>query len=242
MSAGRVNKFYMLHIFFTTFCTFFVLLPICPKAEAQETPLVLVVNSYHSGFEWTDSIVKGIREEFGNSDSSSEMVVEYLDSKNHNPSGIFPRLEELFRLKYQDKDIGVIICSDNNALDFVLSSRDEIFSGVPVVFCGINNFDESMIAGQNEVTGVVEDADMRATIELAIRLRPETENIAVISDMTETDEANRAGLEQVKPLFENKVRFIYLKGLPAEDLRAELSKLPGNTAVLLLNSIKHRLS
>jgi hypothetical protein len=44
------------------------------------------------------------------------------------------------------------IVSDNSALDFLLSYRDELFPVVPVVFCGVNNISDLMTSGHRGIT------------------------------------------------------------------------------------------
>ena len=41
---------------------FFFLFPTVPGEGKEETYRILLLNSYHDGFSWTDGITKGIRE------------------------------------------------------------------------------------------------------------------------------------------------------------------------------------
>ncbi len=50
-------------------------------AEGKERKNVLVVNSYHIGYEWSDDIVKGIKSVL--SDNNFNIFIEYLDSKRY---------------------------------------------------------------------------------------------------------------------------------------------------------------
>ncbi len=42
---------------------------------------MLVLNSYHKGFLWTDNIVKGIESVLGPEENDIELKIEYMDSK-----------------------------------------------------------------------------------------------------------------------------------------------------------------
>ena len=57
------------------------------------------------------------------------------------------RLYEVYRLKYNNYKFDLIITTDNNAFKFMLKYRDELFSGTPVIFCGVNYFREDRIRG-----------------------------------------------------------------------------------------------
>ncbi len=48
----------------------------------------------------------------------------------------------------------LILVSDNEALEYVLTHRAELFSEAPVVFCGIENIAEVPLDGQPDITGV----------------------------------------------------------------------------------------
>jgi len=213
----------------------FVILPEIGFAQTEKLRRVLVINSYHSGFEWTESIVSGIRSEFEKTNSDIKLTLEYMDTKNYDPAVIFPYLKDLYQLKYQKARFDVIITTDNNAFNFLLMNRNQLFPGVPIVFTAFNNFSDSLIAGYTGITGVVEDFDIKGTLDLALRLHPGTENVAVISDTTPTDAATRERFEQIKPEFEERINFIDLAGLSAAELQITLTQLPKNTVILLFN-------
>lgn len=234
------------NIFFVVAIPLFILCSCLPRplfsqpVQQQKMPdrkpeEVLVLNSYHPFFPWTDSIVDGILTEFEKAEMKIEVSVEYLDTKNHAPSEIFPQLFALYKQKYKNKEFDVIISTDNNAFDFLLQYRQDLFMSVPIVFCGLNNADDSMLQGREQITGVVEGFDMRGTIDLVLTLHPQTKQIAVISDATPSDDANRRQLEHIKPLYKNSVRFIDFIGMPAPQLREALQRLPESTVIFFLN-------
>ena len=86
-------------------------------------------------------------------------VDEHMDTKLHKPEILFPHLEKIYAAKYHKIKPDIIISSDNNAFDFLLSNRDRLFPGVPVIFCGINNYSDSLIRNQVNITGIAEDFD-----------------------------------------------------------------------------------
>ncbi len=225
--------------FFLTALSFFVVFSFEPSSvfsqTAKDKPKILIMNSYHPGFPWTESIMEGIRDRLIEENSKIDISVEYLDTKQYDPLHLFPLLEALYAEKYKNQQFEVIIATDNNAIDFIFAYRNSIFPGVPVVFCGINDFHPSLLEGKTGITGVVEDYKMKETFDLALHLHPNTKHIAVISDTTPTDAANRSRLERIKPGYRGCIRFIDLIGLPAPRLIAAVQQLPENTAILFLN-------
>jgi PAS domain S-box-containing protein len=206
------------------------------SVQAQENGgQVLVLHSYHRGLEWTDSIMQGIEAEFARQTIRPEIHVEYMDTKRHLPATVFPALHDLYVKKYGKTPPDLIIVSDDNAYEFILAFRDELFPGVPVVFCGVNYFDPARLAGSQGITGIVEGMDILGTLEAALHLHPETERIFVVNDTTTTGQANKKVVKEIIPRFSERIEFNFLETLSMEALQGELQALPPKSLVLLLS-------
>ena len=44
---------------------------------------ILIINSYHKGFQWSDELINGVEKAFGNN-SNVETTILYMDSKRIN--------------------------------------------------------------------------------------------------------------------------------------------------------------
>lgn len=78
-----------------------------------------------------------------------------------------------------------VITSDDRALQFVLDHRDELFSGLPVSYFGINNRKLANTAsGDPLIAGYIEDDCIGDTIRLARKLIPDATNVVGIYDDT----------------------------------------------------------
>ena len=151
---------------------------------------VLIVHSYHQEFPWTDSIMAGMLEILRREAPEADIHVEYLDAKRVPPERMAPAFRELLVLKYSESKPDVILVSDDAAFQALLALRDPVFRNVPLVFCGVNELTDAMIAGTTDITGVVEDFDLHGTLEIALDLHPRSRQVAVISDSTETGRIN----------------------------------------------------
>jgi PAS domain-containing protein len=76
----------------------------------------------------------------------------------------------------------VIVCSDDHALAFLLEHRTTLFPKVPVVFCGVNDYSERLLAGHERITGVIEAFDIRQTVDMALRLHPFCQKLIFVID------------------------------------------------------------
>ncbi|OEU59589.1 MAG: hypothetical protein BA870_02535 [Desulfuromonadales bacterium C00003094] len=196
---------------------------------------ILILHSYHSGYEWTRTVESGMTDFLTKKLPAAELFLEEMDTKRHAPEQIFPQLRSFYAQKYADTRFDLILCSDDNALDFLLAYRDTLFPGVPVVFCGINNFTDERIAGHQGFTGVIEAKDYAGTLDIALELHPDTRQVALVSDRTPSSLANLQRLRKVMPLFAKRVDFVELLGLSVPDLQKALKQLPTEAIVLHLD-------
>ncbi|MBN1500373.1 MAG: PAS domain S-box protein [Spirochaetes bacterium] len=164
--------------------TFLIFIIPCISAAVslEDTSMhVLLINSYHSGYKWTDDITQGVLETL-NENKNIILSIEYMDSKKQFDTEYRRLLAELFKYKMTKNNFELIIVSDDNALNFVLDNNDTIFKNLPVVFCGINEFDPAMLKTKKNVTGVNENADFNKTLKLIHKLHPDARNFKFIID------------------------------------------------------------
>ena len=205
-------------------------------SDASGTPKkhVLVLNSYHKGLSWTDNIVKGIESLISTEGYDIELYFEYMDTKRYFDNQYFTKLFELYKQKYSKDKFDTIIVTDNDALNFMLKHHNKLFPGVPVVFCGINYFQDSMIQNNKLFTGVVEETDMKSTLDIALQLHPQTKRFVVINDMTTTGIALKGQLMEVIPTLNKTVDFVFIENFDINELRDEVKRIPPDSLIFLL--------
>ena len=168
------------------------LAPSIPAVPETGQRTVVVLNSYHQGFVWTDRIMEGLSASLASFGNRLDLRIEYLDAKRRPPTGTYrPSLAAAMGIKYSGVPVDAVVVSDNAALDFLIENRATLFPGVPVIFCGINNFSPSMLKDQKGITGVSEDPDFVGTISLALRMTGAS-SVVLITDPTDTGVQNHA--------------------------------------------------
>lgn len=202
-------------------------------SNAVQKKNVLVLNSYHPGFSWTDSILKGIRSVL-KPKNGIELFVEYMDTKRHDTEDYFQRLKALYEIKYMKKKIDVILSSDDHALDFLLKYRNELFPGVPVVFCGVDRVEPERLAGHDRIFGVEEGLEFEKNIRMALRLHPEVESIAIVGDFTKSSLSYLGKIKKIEAKLSGQVRFDYLTNLTVKELQNAIKQLPYNSFIMYL--------
>ena len=195
---------------------------------------ILLVHSYHRGYKWSDDISKVIERRFEKSNTTSLTTV-YMDTKKVATSLYFDRLFELYEEQFRGRGFDLIIAADNNALELVIRYHEHLFKNLPVVFLGINNFDEAMIYENNMrsfTTGVVEEVDIKKNIDLILKTHPTLEKLVIINDRSRTGYALKRDIFQVLPKYKDRLKFEYIDNMEIGDLKNRVKNLPSKTAIL----------
>ncbi|MEN2994823.1 MAG: ABC transporter substrate binding protein [Thermodesulfovibrio sp.] len=222
---------------FRSLLVFIILLFFClpTQAQIQEKKKILILNSYHHGLSWTDNIIKGIRDSLSSIENKIEYYIEYMDTKRFYGEKYFEKIFNLISYKYHGVKFDLIIVSDNDALLFTIKHYERLFYGIPVVFCGINNFRDGLIEKYRKwFTGVAEETDIRSTLDIALKLHPDTQRVYVINDITTTGIAMKKSLLEIVPAFSDKLSFIILENPDMKELQKEVGKIPPRSIILLL--------
>jgi len=155
------------------------------NASLNDKPRILLLNSYHAQYRWTADLTKGVQEELSSIIPAENLHVEFMDERRFIDDDIYhEKLLELYNYKYAINKPSLIITSDDPAFNFILEHGDELFPGVPVVFSGVNVFDESQIQEKPWITGIVEGHAIQENLELIATVQPEVKRIILLADNT----------------------------------------------------------
>lgn len=126
---------------------------------------VLVVHSYHSGYEWTDGINKGILDTFGagidengqvdTSKSTVILQIVYMDTKRKNTDPAMKKSALEIKQLIDSWKPDAVITSDDNAVRHLIVPY---FRNTPLafIFCGVNWDAQEYGFPCSNVTGMIE--------------------------------------------------------------------------------------
>lgn len=201
-----------------------------PPSDDEKT--VLHISSYSTDMKWERDIVAGVKqplEEAGN-------VLYYNYALNLKRStgttAQYKLMNDQIRQTFLKRSPDVVIISDNDALNYLQSEYGNLFSGIPVVFCGINNFSASMISDFDNITGVVENTSAVDTVEEILTLYPETKNIYVVNDHSTGGISWRNSLEQDLKPFCDRLNIVYNNDLPLLSMASQIKGYGEDTIIL----------
>ena len=203
---------------------------------------VLVFNSYHPCFAWSDGIMDGIKSVL-KAEENIEIDIVYMDTKRINDKEHYKNLYELYKHQFKDRDYDLILTSDDNAFNFIIQYHDELFPDKPVVFTGLNSLSveqEKEIMSLGWITGSVEIYDLLGNLNLIQKIQPDVKQIMIISDETLSSQKCKKKVQEVESSFP-AVKFTYLnEGLYMEDILEVVKELSPDSAVLFLSFFKDK--
>ncbi len=208
---------------------------------AAEKHRVLFVSAYHPAFPTFFHQVEGIKSVF---DGQSILLdIEFMDTKRFPGRETFDAFHrslagKLSRIRPYD----AIIVGDDNALSFALDFQQELFSGLPIVFLGVNNVELALEQNRNpSITGVVEAVSMQETLELMLKLHPDTQRIVALVDSLPSGQGDLKSYYQYADDF-SQVEFseLSLAGLSFAEFAEQLQALGANDLVLLLSAFRDK--
>ena len=182
---------------------------------------VLYINSYHQGYPWSDTIFEGIRKTLYQSDYKIELQVEYLDAKKFNVEPVLKAFSQLHQEKFRDQRFDVVIVSDDDAFQYAIKYRSQLFPEVPIVFCGVNNLTTEQAAVGN-ITGIVENFDLSGTIDVVLRLHPEKKRMIVVGDSSTAGLAIKNQIESFFPEFADRLTFDFWVQVELDEVQVSL--------------------
>ena len=216
-----------------------------PPHASASTPAgvrhILLLASYHAGFAWDDGIKQAVTDVLNPVENNLELHFEYMDTKRIEDARYVAMLHDLYRHKYRAAQPSLIIASDNFAFDFLRSYRDELFPGVPVVFCGVNFYRDEMLKGQHLFTGAAEEVDAARTLDLILKLHPGTRELFVLNDHDISGNAWAGSIREQITGRHPGLKITYAGKLSEDEAIDAVRALPPTTAVLLGIFLRDRL-
>ena len=219
------------------FITIFFSLTVChPVYGAPETDekRVLFLSSYSYAWDTVQIQIEGIKEGIGD---GIVLDYEFMDTKRFSDEESQQVFYEGFKYRMQRvAPYDVVILGDDAALNFAVKYRDELFSGIPLVFEGINNTDYAIeLAKDPLITGVLEQLSFEKNINFAKTLYPNAKRVVSILDNSVTGEAER------KSFYKNAENYpdldfseINTSELTTDQLITTLSNIDNNTILIYI--------
>jgi len=217
--------------------------PSLTLAQSSKPYRILALHSYHIGMTWEDRLSEGMLALLRQSGLEFDIFIEYMDAKRLPTPRLFERLAALYAERYTTPP-DIILATDDNAVDFLLAYRDQIFPGIPVVFSGVNQAGKARRIHAQGFTGLTETIDIKRTLNLMLKVHPDLKQVIAIADATTSSHAHLEHYQEVAAEVSaehgSRVTFTEYKNWTFSELIAMLQALPPQTALLYFSGNRDR--
>jgi PAS domain S-box-containing protein len=205
------------------------------KVAAQVKPVRRVLIVYEIGLSSPSVSVldQQIRAVLEDSPFQIELYREYLETTLFSDPKAQKEIREGYIHKYRDRPPDVVITLGSSPLRFLVNSHKTSFKGVPVLFGGLSGAPLKDVNLDSQFTGVWDRVEPTETLEVALRLQPDTKHVVVVGGMDAFDLELERWFHERLHSYESKLDFTYLTDMPMAELLERLRKLPPRTIVLL---------
>lgn len=160
---------------------------------------VFIVQSYDPDFIWSQQLDQGVRDALCGSDT--QIQAYYLNARLKNQPDWKIKAGELVKTRIEEEKPDLLILCDDDAQEYL----GKEMRGVPIVFCGVNQFPERYGYPRENVTGVLEIPFFEESIQFARTFFPPVRRVLFLGDQGITTEgilehAKKAVLSGVETL------------------------------------------
>lgn len=206
--------------------------------ESGEILNILIINAYHIEYQWTYNQYQGMKTEIQKTYPQANIFTEFLDWKRFPDPQLILDQAQVYQDKYKDVKIDLILTTDDKALEFAMTYRQDLFDNAPIVFGGIlDTTAKDIIGDQKNITGVYEKMKPEGTIELLRTLQPTVNKLVVIHDLSESGlRTNNSFLAALTKLnLENEYEVSDWSDRSYEEILEGLPNLEADTAVIFIS-------
>src|SRR5258708_30156282 len=167
-----------------------------------------------------------------------EFYTEYLDLVRFPRQAHATNLVKMLKLEFAEQKPDLIVPVSYSALRFLLEEGKELFPGTPAVaLFNARRLDEVQrriatgTAGR-DLTGVASTDEPTRTLDLVLRLQPDTQRVAVVVGCSPVEKFWVDQLKQDFQPYRQRVEVDFLTGQTMSDVLRRVAELPPHSVVL----------
>ncbi|WP_164072456.1 ABC transporter substrate binding protein [Poseidonibacter lekithochrous] len=202
---------------------------------------ILIINSYHKGYEWSDSVVKGLEKNLSSKENIDTNIL-YMDSKRITSNEYYENLKNLYKVQLKNRKYDLVVAIDRFAYDFVLNYYDDFFTNEKILAVGIENYNKDNTLKynlENKVSALLEKRDLKSNVKLIQKIIPSIKKIYIVNDKS----LNAKHTEPlIKELFNESSfskKLIYLREDDLKSLEKKFEKFHEDSALLFVRFYKN---
>ncbi|WP_108060716.1 sensor histidine kinase [Poseidonibacter lekithochrous] len=193
--------------------------PIQPKKQ------ILIINSYHKGFQWSDELINGVEIALGTT-HNVETTILYMDSKRISSLKYYKKLKDLYKVQLQNRKYDLVLLVDKVAYNFALKNYDELFTNERLVFSGIEQFDPREVEKyglKDKTSGVMEKRAIGDIINIIDKMMPDLKKLHIINDYSVNGDDTDVFIQNAISKINNKFKINYIRYSDIETLKKKFA-------------------
>lgn len=160
-----------------------------------------------------------------------EYFPEYFELSRFPEEKQILSFRDYLHSKYANRRADVVVASADGPLKFLLEHRADLFPNTPIVFVANDPPTPEALAAGAGATGIHYQNAYRDTLDLALRLHPETQQVFVVSGSAERDRRFERAAQQELAGYD-QVEITYLTDLPLPQLIDTTRSLAARSVIL----------
>jgi signal transduction histidine kinase len=225
----RASKFILILVFVYFLAEATV--PLASAAPVKELRRVLVFYEWSVAGPGIAAVDKEIRGALDESPFQIELYTENLETNLFPEDSSQREFLQWYIHKYRDRKLDLIIAEGSPSIEFMAKSHGRFFPGVPIVFCCSPQVGAAGPQLDTDFTGAWMDIAPLTTLNVALRLQPQTQHIVVVGGVSQLDRQVEELTKESLRNYEDRFEFTYLTDLALPNLLERLRHLPSNTIV-----------
>lgn len=202
---------------------------------AQNNKNILIINSYHRGFQWSDDIIKGIEKVLY--DTKINSTVLYMDSKRISSEEYYKELRDLYQLQLKKSKFDLIVAVDNFAYEFALKNYKNLFTDEPLFFIGLEQYSQEKVDKYKltgKVSGLMEKRAIDDVVKVMHTLMPRLRKMYIVNDKSKNGDDTDPFIQSAMYDLKSTTQVEYIRSSDLESLKQRFSQYKANEAILFI--------
>ncbi len=217
------------------FLFFIVLFLFTNLSFASEIKNVLIINSYHKGYYWSDAIIDVLQKNLAKEECYLHVL--YMDSKRINTDNYLESLTHSYKLQLEKRNFDLIVTIDNFAYDFISKNYEKLGLTQNIYFIGLEKFPPEIAQTHNRIHKTSGIMEKRLIVENIIFIKetlPLVKKIYIINDESKNGNDTHTFIEEAMMRFHNEIEFIYIRSSSLSELKTLFDTFRENEALFFV--------
>ncbi len=217
---------------------YMIVLVVCFHTQllSDNTKNVLILNSYHKGFEFSDTIIKNIEELFYNKQNIN-LDILYMNSKHIFTREYKRKLNDLYSLQLKNKSYDLIITIDRFAYKFAVKNYKHLFTKEQILFIGIEQYSKELAKVYqltSKINGIIQKLAIEDNINVIRKLMPNLKTLYLLNDRSPNANDSSPFIIKAIQKIKKDIEVEYLRDYTLKELKDYFKEFKKDEAILFV--------